>query len=261
MMQTLRFIGYRLRRPRRTRRPLIAVVGLFLAAPWFSDRGVAQLADSTDIAIENVTVVDVVNGGVLPGMTVVIHGERIAAVKPAAQVRPPDDVQRVDGSGKYLIPGLWDMHVHMVTGFMEFYLANGVTGVRVMWGDPEQAAVNLGKIRRGERIGVRGFVTGEPVDGPRRFGSSVNEATTPEEGRGIVDSLAARGTRFDQANSPVPVTLPSVATVLTGRYPPGHGVRDNGYFVLRDGIETLAEREFGRVARHRTASPATTIRE
>lgn len=74
---------------------------------------------------------------------------------------------------------------------------------------------------RGDRIGC--------------MGSSV--ARTPH-----LDALAARGVRFSQAMTPVPVTLPAVASLLTGRLPMQHGVRDNEKFVLRSGEVTLAER-------------------
>jgi choline-sulfatase len=57
-----------------------------------------------------------------------------------------------------------------------------------------------------------------------------------------LDALAARGTRFARCDTAAPVTLPSHATILTGLYPPRHGVRDNGTFVLSAKVETLAER-------------------
>jgi arylsulfatase A-like enzyme len=56
-----------------------------------------------------------------------------------------------------------------------------------------------------------------------------------------VDALAAEGVRFERALSAIPITLPSHSTILTGKYPPGHGVRDNGLFVLAEEQETLAE--------------------
>jgi choline-sulfatase len=57
-----------------------------------------------------------------------------------------------------------------------------------------------------------------------------------------LDALAARGTRFARCDTAAPITLPSHATILTGLYPPRHGVRDNGTFVLAGGVETVAER-------------------
>ncbi|MEO7796068.1 MAG: sulfatase-like hydrolase/transferase [Thermoanaerobaculia bacterium] len=62
-------------------------------------------------------------------------------------------------------------------------------------------------------------------------------ASTPN-----LDALARRGTRFERCDSAVPVTLPSHATILSGLYPPRHGVRDNGTFVLAAAVPTLAER-------------------
>jgi len=57
-----------------------------------------------------------------------------------------------------------------------------------------------------------------------------------------LDALAARGTRFARCDTAAPITLPSHATILTGLFPPHHGVRDNGTFVLAPKIETLAKR-------------------
>jgi len=58
----------------------------------------------------------------------------------------------------------------------------------------------------------------------------------------VLDALAARGTRFARCDTAAPITLPSHATLLTGLFPPRHGVRDNGTFVLAPKVETLAER-------------------
>lgn len=57
-----------------------------------------------------------------------------------------------------------------------------------------------------------------------------------------LDALARRGTRFVRCDTAAPITLPSHATILTGLYPPRHGVRDNGTFVLADRFDTVAER-------------------
>lgn len=63
------------------------------------------------------------------------------------------------------------------------------------------------------------------------------DARTPN-----LDALAVRGTRFARCDTAAPITLPSHATILTGLFPPRHGVRDNGTFVLAPKVETLAER-------------------
>src|SRR5258705_7672420 len=88
----------------------------------------------------HVTVIDGTGAPAKPDMTVVIIGNRIAALGEAGKFRVPKDAKVIDATGKYLIPGLWDMHVH--TGYKETYLplyiANGITGVRDMGGDLER---------------------------------------------------------------------------------------------------------------------------
>ena len=100
------------------------------------------------IAFVDVAVVDVIGASVSPGMTVTVLGERITHVVPSADLELGPDVQTVDGSGRFLIPGLWDMHVHF-TGTarhvrqveLPVYIANGVTGVRLMSGDCDAAYI------------------------------------------------------------------------------------------------------------------------
>jgi hypothetical protein len=93
-----------------------------------------------DFLVRNVAVVDVVNDQVVPGRDVVVRDGRIDSIGASR----PDAGQRglvvVDGTGKFLIPGLWDMHVHSLKISPQYThplsIANGVTGVREMWGCP-----------------------------------------------------------------------------------------------------------------------------
>ena len=85
------------------------------------------------MAIFGVTVIDTINGRAIPNSTVTIRGKTIASV--AQNSAPPGDAQIGDGQGKFVIPGLWDMHAHMeMTGesWLQLYVANGVTGIRDM---------------------------------------------------------------------------------------------------------------------------------
>ena len=87
------------------------------------------------LAITHVTVVDVTGGPSRPDQTVLVAGNRIVNVGPSAGTRVPNGARVVDGTGKHVIPGMWDMHSH-VTMFgrtaLSLYLAHGVTGVRDM---------------------------------------------------------------------------------------------------------------------------------
>src|ERR1700692_2639491 len=93
----------------------------------------------------NVNVVNIRDGGIEQGVTVVISKDRITGVGKVGFVPERRNLQIINANGKYLIPGLWDMHVH--SAFVSpvwdekiiepLYIANGVTGVRDMGGDPD----------------------------------------------------------------------------------------------------------------------------
>jgi hypothetical protein len=72
----------------------------------------AKTAAGTRIAITDVTVIDATGATPLPHMTVTIEGERIAGIQPGDAISNLDGMRVVDGTGRFLIPGLWDAHVH-----------------------------------------------------------------------------------------------------------------------------------------------------
>src|SRR5262249_40522923 len=79
------------------------------------------------------TLIGTSGGPAQPDRVVVITGDRITALGKTGQVALPPDARTVDGTGKFLIPGLWDMHVHIAgPTYLPLFLANGVTGVRDM---------------------------------------------------------------------------------------------------------------------------------
>lgn len=128
-------------------------------------------AQSQALVIRNVTVIDGTGAPAQPGTDVIVTGARITAVGRNARV--PAQAQVVDGSGKFLIPGLWEMHVHprgtvpipRFTTFMEILLiGNGVTGMRVMDGHPMFFKMQRA-IEAGELMGPRTFVSSRIVDG------------------------------------------------------------------------------------------------
>jgi hypothetical protein len=97
------------------------------------------------VAITNVTVIDVATGAKLSDRTVLARDRHIATVDTAPRVRVPVGMGRVDGRGQFLIPGLWDMHTHLLgdrlvrLNLFPLIIANGITGVRDMWGDCDSA--------------------------------------------------------------------------------------------------------------------------
>ncbi len=122
------------------------------------------------LVLDHVTVVDVVGGTVRPDMSVAISGDRIEAVAPAGEYRVPRGAREVDGRGKFVIPGLWDMHVHLDSWDFEHLLpvlvAQGVLSVREMGGDWDKLSSMRQRVERREVVGPRVMLAGEMIDGP-----------------------------------------------------------------------------------------------
>ncbi|HEX4682066.1 MAG TPA: amidohydrolase family protein [Gemmatimonadaceae bacterium] len=160
------------------------------------------------IAVTHVTAIDVEHARERPDVTVVIDGQRITAVGPARSVRVPAGTRIVDGRGKWLIPGLWDMHVHLAvpTGraLLPLYVANGVTGVRDMGGDLTtirswQREIDAG----GPLVGPWIIAAGPYLEGHDSPIAHI-EVHTPDDARRAVDSLAALHVDFVKVHSALP---------------------------------------------------------
>ena len=89
------------------------------------------------VAITNVTLIDATGAAAKPHATVLIEAGRITEIGGAAAIQAPPGAVVVDATGKFISPGLWDMHVHWYdTDYLPIFLANGITGIRLMWGYP-----------------------------------------------------------------------------------------------------------------------------
>lgn len=149
----------------------------------WSSAGFGQAADSVEIpnrpsiAIEKVAVVDVVRGEMVEPRTVLIVEGRIVAIGEPAAITIPSGAVRVDGRGRYLMPGLVDMHVHLFNDASRrppndwafpLFVANGVTGIREMRTEPASMATVeswRAKAARGEIIAPRVLAAGVAVNG------------------------------------------------------------------------------------------------
>jgi imidazolonepropionase-like amidohydrolase len=172
--------------------------------PAFACALLSWVAQAQPVAVTHVTVVDVESGRARPDMTVVTEGPRIATVAPAASAKVPLGARIVDGRGKFLIPGLWDMHVHMFgvlppaaedpsgrTYFAPAFLANGITGVRSMYDD-------LGAIRK-LREAIPGFevvASGPVLDGDPPYFPGFVGCKTDEDARAAVRRVKREGGDF-----------------------------------------------------------------
>ena len=127
----------------------------------------AGAAAQPSIAITHVTAVDVDHGALRPDQTVVVQGNRIAAAGDAARVPVPMGSHIVDGRGKFLMPGMWDMHVHELPDphAAELFIANGVTGVRDMYDNPVKMAALRKSMQERRASGPRVFASGRVLNG------------------------------------------------------------------------------------------------
>lgn len=144
----------------------------------------------------------------IPDGTVLVRDGLVTALGPAGAVEVPDAATVVDGAGRWLIPGLWDMHVHLTQATeraLPVLLANGVTGVRDMGGDPDTLFALRQRVRAGSLDGPRIFTPGLVVDGPKGdFEMHRIVVRTAEEGRAAADSVRALGGDFIKVHNGVP---------------------------------------------------------
>jgi imidazolonepropionase-like amidohydrolase len=167
-----------------------------------------QAAAQDVVAIRNVTVIPMTGAAPIPGQTVIVRGSRIAELGPAGVIRVPEGASVVDGSGKFLIPGLFDMHTHTSktrASALGLYVVHGVTTIRDQGSEHAEVLRWRGEIRTGERVGPRMIIAGpylearSNIERMRRdppesrvepFERARIPIGSPEDARRVIDSLA-----------------------------------------------------------------------
>ena len=142
-----------------------------------------------DLLIKNTNVIDVNTGKISYSVDIIISKDKISKIVKSNKSNEYDVLQTVDGTGKFIIPGLWDMHTHTWGNYRTFFplqLANGVTGIREMFGNLDSVRKIRTEIKNGIIDGPIIISSGAIIDGkPPTWGSS-NVAETPEQGREFV---------------------------------------------------------------------------
>ena len=173
------------------------IAGIFASAP-------IKLPDEAVVAFVNVNVVPMDTERVLLNQTVIVRHGLIAEIGSAKRVKVPQSAQRIDGAGKFLIPGLMDMHVHLMSDDDEFpdalaedelkiMIANGVTTIRLMTGTPEQLVLRA-RSARGEIIAPTMYVASPQFIGKKSTNAYV--VTTEAEARESVHTAKRDGYDF-----------------------------------------------------------------
>ncbi len=163
----------------------------------------AQPPSRADVIITGTNVVDVDSGRVAR-QTVVVRNGAIESLL-ARDATMPEATATVDGSGKFLIPGLWDMHIHLATRpepeiaekiMLPLFLANGIVGVRDMGGPLERVLAIRHAVKAGTLTGPRIITPGPFVDGAGDPDPMFKRASSPDEGTVAVRDLARAGVDF-----------------------------------------------------------------
>jgi imidazolonepropionase-like amidohydrolase len=158
-----------------------------------------------------VNIVDVVAGEIRSDQTVLISNGRITVIGAAGSVALPTDARIIGEQGKYLLPGLWDMHVHLRSdqnkpgiplvaeneSMLDLFLPNGVVGIREMGGDlADQVIQWRNEIRAGKREGPRIITAGRKIDNnPPAWAGSIG-VSSPDEARQAVRLIKDSGADF-----------------------------------------------------------------
>jgi imidazolonepropionase-like amidohydrolase len=174
---------------------------------------IAAAAPERALVFTHVNVIDATGTPAQPDMTVIVVGRTIVELGKTSSVKVPNDAQVVEARGKYLIPGLWDMHVHEIFGawlpedekiIPALFVANGITGVRDMGGDLEPLKKWRARAASGDLLAPRMVIAGPMLDGPVPQFPSSAPVKDAADGRKIVDELKNDGVDFIKIQSYIP---------------------------------------------------------
>ncbi|HEX2222771.1 MAG TPA: amidohydrolase family protein [Thermoanaerobaculia bacterium] len=177
------------------------------------------------LVIRGARLFDPATTSTVPDTTVVIEGNRIRAVGRDGEVEIPRRAEVIDARGKALLPGLWDMHVHIGADQGILHLASGVTSTRDMANDIDQLADLRRRFDAGEAIGPRLFLAGF-MDGPGPYaGPTKILVDTEEEARQAIDRYAELGYQQIKVYSSIdPKLMPAILERAHGK-----GLRVSGH--------------------------------
>jgi imidazolonepropionase-like amidohydrolase len=167
----------------------------------------AHAAEKVDLLIVNATVIDMADGSLAPGQAVVVRGDNILAVEPTAKARASFSASKVvDAKGRFVMPGLWDNHVHFGGGpelieenkaLLPLYIAHGITTVRDASGDlPQQVLAWRGEVASGALFGPTIYSSGPKIEGLKPMWKGTLEVGSEADVDATLDKLGAMKVDF-----------------------------------------------------------------
>ncbi|HLK04366.1 MAG TPA: amidohydrolase family protein [Candidatus Acidoferrum sp.] len=187
----------------------VAALFLFTFAA-FCLLGACKQPQSTVLAIAHVTVIDMTGTAPAPDQTVLIDKEKIVALGSSSSISIPYGAKTIEGRGKFLIPGLNDMHVHLTGAgepngshdfFLPLLLANGITSVRDMGGYLDYLIPLRKEIEEGKRLGPRIVFAGPYLDGDPPFFQPSLVVSNGKQAADNVHALVKKGVDFIKVQS------------------------------------------------------------
>jgi imidazolonepropionase-like amidohydrolase len=166
------------------------------------------------ITLDNVTIVDVTNGRLHPRQSIIVEGKRITRIENASDATRA--AATLDGTGMFVIPGLWDMHIHAhftndtarfhstSQVMLPLFIVNGVTGVRDLGSNLEATLSTRDSVAAHRLIGPRMLVSGPMIDGPTSRYAAAIKVATPDEARAAVRMLKERGVDLIKTQTLIP---------------------------------------------------------
>ena len=268
----------------RRRYPIAAILALLtIAAADFGGAQQQKRSLSPTLTITNVAIVDVKTGSLQPRSTVVVRDARIESIE--STDRGAAGGRIIDGTGRFLIPGLWDMHVHLsqaTEASLPLLIASGVTFARDMGSDFAEIQRWRREIEAGNLIGPRIVAAGPKLDGEGSLAPDRRIVRTAKEARETVAGLAAAGVDFVKVHAGLDrARFLAIASesrahglAFAGHIPddmtPGDaarvGIKSIEHFSgfplpCSDGLKRALERERWTIVRKRCASDSDRLRQ
>ena len=159
-----------------------------------------------DYLIKDVSIIDVINGKTLENHNIAINGTEISLITDKdILIRNNENI--IDGKGKYLIPGLWDMHAHVSISYeyqIGLNIANGVLGLRELWGLPDSIQIIRERINKGDILDIGLVASGNLIDGKPAHWPGSTEIDDVSEVETVLNEQADRGADFFKVYSKLP---------------------------------------------------------
>ena len=200
-----------------------------------------QLAAADTTAIINVNVIDVVQETVLGQQTVIVNDDEIVSVGPVDDVPVAEGIRVIDGTDRYLIPGLAEMHAHVpaadsaeIERYFALFVANGVTTLRSMLGRPSHLELR-DELRRGERFGPRLITSGPSLNGRSVQGAADAERQVREQHAAGFDFIKIHPGLDRKEFAAIASTAKELGIAFAGHVPAAVGVES----AVDQGIATI----------------------